>query len=257
MSNGTPVRGGWVLPVLLSITTAAALGFGFLFMTRPNAGELGAIRVVVTDDNGKSGSAIHLIVAEAPFVQKDAISPGPASTGTVHYPLPYLTKPNLKLTSGKRQYGVSAESESGFTWVARLLPDDLRDGTPKNGGILEKLVGDDAAVASLKGNLKPGLTFDDFTWEAKGVRAPTSAIPMTFEQTGTFFSTQGREGTEFFPIPYDSPPHVELSSEDVNKDTTIVECTPKSFKWRQGAPTFWTGSVTWKARGIRNASAMK
>ncbi len=257
MSDGTPVRSGWVLPVLLAIATAAALGFGFLFITRPNAGELGAIRVVVTDDNGKSGNAIHVVVAEAPFVQKDAVSPGPAMSGTVHYPLPYLTTPNLRLTGGKRQYGVLAESESGFTWVVRLLPDDLRDGAPKEGGILERLVGDDTALASLKGNLKPGLTFEDFTWEAKGVRAPTSAIPMTFEQTGTFFSTHDREGTEFFPIPYDSPPHVELLSEDVNKDAFIVECAPKSFKWRQDAKTFWTGPVTWKARGIRDASTTK
>ena len=37
----------------------------------------------------------------------------------------------------------------------------------------------------------------------------------------------------------------------------IVDCTPKSFKWRQDANTFWVGPVTWKARGVRNASAAK
>ena len=257
MSDGTPVRSGWVLPVLLSITTTAALGFGFLFVTRPNAGELGAIRVVVTDDNGKPGNAIRIVVAEAPLVQKDTISPGTALTGTVHYPVPYLTKPNLKLSSGKRQYGVIAETEFEFTWIARLLPDDFRDGTPKDGNVLERLLVDEAALASLKGTLKPGVTFEDFTWEAKGLRAPPLKLLQTYEQTGSFFSSQGREGMEFFPVPYDSPPNVELSSNDVNKSTIIVDCTAKGFKWRQPAALSWFGTVTWKAKGIRSANETK
>ena len=65
MSDPAPARTVWVQPVLLAVATAAALGFGFLYFTRPNAGELGAIRVVVADENGKSRSAIHVIVAEA------------------------------------------------------------------------------------------------------------------------------------------------------------------------------------------------
>jgi hypothetical protein len=244
-------------PVLLSITTTAALGFGHLFMTRPNAGELGAICVVVTDDNGKSGNAIRVVVAEAPLVQKDTISPGSALSDTVHYPVPYLTKPNLKLSSSNRQYGVIAETEFEFTWIARLLPDDLRDGTPKDSNMLDELFGGEASLASLKGALKPGLTFEDFTWEAKGLRAPPSSIPTTFEQTGSFYSEQDREGTEFFPIPYDSPPHIELSETGPNYPTIILECTAKSFKWRNTSRIHDSGSVTWKAKGIRSARETK
>jgi hypothetical protein len=257
MPVGTPVRSGWVLPVLLSITTASALVLAFLFVIRPNAGELGAIRVVVTDDGGKSAGGIHVVVAEAPLVQRDTVSPGMALTGTVHYPVPYLSKPNLKLTGSKRQYAVMAESEFEFTWTVRLLPDDYRDGKAGEGNVVENLLVDATSLASLKGALKPGLTFDDFTWEAKGLRAPSLKLPQTYEQTGTFFSSQGREGMEFFPIPYDSPPNVELSSDDVNKSTIIVECTAKGFQWRQSGELHWFGTVKWKAKGIRNLSDAK
>src|SRR5438067_1179405 len=100
MSNPSPARTYWVQPVLLAVATAAALGLGFLYLARPNAGELGTIRVIVADENGGSGSAIRVIVAEAPLIQKESISPGLAYTGVVHYPAPYLTRPNLKLSHG-------------------------------------------------------------------------------------------------------------------------------------------------------------
>src|SRR5580698_7959450 len=101
----------WLLPVLLSISTTAALAFAFLYIFRPNAGELGAIRVVVTDDNGKSGNSIHVVVAEAPLVQKDTINPRSQFSDIVYYPSPYLLRPNLKLASGKRHYDILSQSE--------------------------------------------------------------------------------------------------------------------------------------------------
>jgi len=255
MSNVDAARTGWALPVLLSITTTAALGFGFLYLTRPNAGELGAIRVVVSDDNGKTGNAIRVLVAEAPLAQKDVVSPGMAYTGTVHYPAPYLTLPNLKLTSGKRHYEVIAETELGFTWGARLLPDDLREGVAKDGNLLDKIFGSDAALTALKGSLKPGLVFEDFTWEAKGLRAPPSALPpKTFVQKGSFYSQLGQESVVFFEVPYDSPPNVELSSPvySLHTSTLILECTEKSFRWRNTAKSGSSyGDVTWTAKGVR------
>lgn len=40
MPDPVPARAGWVLPVLLAVATTLALGFGFLYVIRPNAGEL-------------------------------------------------------------------------------------------------------------------------------------------------------------------------------------------------------------------------
>jgi hypothetical protein len=248
MSDPGPVRTAWVQPVLLAVATAAALGLGFLYFSRPNAGELGAIRVVVADEDGKSGGAIRVIVAEAPLVQKETVSPGPAYTDVVHYPVPYLTLPHLKLTGGKRQYDIVTQTQLGFTWVARLAADDLREGAPKEGNLLENLLGNPAALAALKGNLKPGILFEEFTWEAKGLRAPLYAVP--FAQSGTFYAMPGAEGQENYPIPYESPPNVELSPGSTY--TTVVECTAQGFTWRNrgGGGTEVGGQVTWTAKGV-------
>ena len=257
MSEPAPARTAWVLPVLLSVATAAALGFAFLYLARPNAGELGAIRVVVTDDNGKAGNAIRVVVTEAPLVQKETVAPSMAVSGVVHYPEPYLTRPNLKLVCGKRQYEVVAETELGFTWVAQLQKDDLREDAAKEGNVLEKIFGDQAALAAFKGNLKPGLLFEGFSWEAKGLRAPPSALPpKTFTQKGTFYSQAGHESVVFFEVPYDHPPNVELSSPFArHASTVIVEVTAQSFKWKntEKAGGSHVGDVNWTAKGIRGA----
>jgi hypothetical protein len=52
------------------MTTTVAVGLGFLYLARPNVGELGAIRVVISDDEGRAGNSIRVVVAEAPLVQK-------------------------------------------------------------------------------------------------------------------------------------------------------------------------------------------
>jgi hypothetical protein len=253
-------RTGWVLPVLLSVALAAALGFGFLYLTRPNAGELGAIRVVVTDESGKGENAIHVIIAEAPLAQNDTVSPGGAFTGVVHYPAPYLTRPNLKLSSGKRKYEVTAETELGFTWLARALPDDFREETRKDPAQLDKFLGAPLAFAASTGNLKSGLVFEEFTWEARGLRAPPSALPpKTFELQGKFQSVLGQEGVVNFEIPYSEPPHVELTG-NYTTATVVAECTPNSFKWRNAArekAAYVEGEVQWTAKGIRGGGKGK
>jgi hypothetical protein len=255
MSDPAPARTGWVLPVLLAVAIAAASGFAFLYFNQRNAGELGSIRVVVTDDDGKGGSAIRVVVAEAPLAQKETVSPGAMYTGVVRYPAPYLIKPNLKLTSGKRKYDVASETELGFTWVARPLPDDFREGVNKDANLLDKFLGDSLEIASAQGKLKSGLVFEDFTWEAKGLRAPPSALPpKTFQQQGRFFSQIGHESVVFFEVPYDSPPNVELSGVfSSHANTVILEITEKSFKWKNtetaGGRNY--GDVTWTAKGIR------
>jgi hypothetical protein len=210
------------------------------------------IRVIVTED-GKGGNTIRLTIAETPLAQKDTIAPGAAFTGIVHYPAPYLTKPNLKLTSGKRKYEVVAETELGFTWAARSLPEDFREDARKDANLFEKFLGDSLAVQAAKGNLKHGLVFEDFTWEAKGLRAPASALPpRTFEQKGSFKTTHGQQGPVNFPIPYRQAPNVILNVSGFNK-TVITECTPGGFKWKNtGADDIWNNvMVEWVASGIR------
>jgi hypothetical protein len=251
MSDNTAPHAGWLLPVLLSITSAAALGLGFLYVMRPSAGELGAFRVQVTDESGKSAPNLRVVVAEAPLRQNDTVRPGPDYSGIVYYPTPYLTRPNLKLTCAKRHYDVVAETELGFTWMARLANDDFRE-PPKDAGTLEKILSDQTLLAGLKGNLKAGLVFEDFTWEARGLPASRSALPpKVHEQTGTFRTLKGQEATEYFPVPYSSPPNVQLSG--INSQTTIViDCTAKSFKWRNTIKdnNAYEGNVTWNSKGV-------
>ena len=50
--------------------------------------------------------------------------------------------------------------------------------------------------------------FEDFSWEAKGLRAPPSSLPpKTFEQRGSFTTVIGQQGMVAFPVPYASPPN--------------------------------------------------
>jgi hypothetical protein len=251
MPDPAPARTGWVQPVLLAIATASAVAFAFLYLTRPNPGELGSVRVVVTDDNGKSGNSLHVVVAEAPQVQKEVVSPGANFAGVVHYPVPYLIRPNLKLTAANRSYETTKETEFGFAWVARPRPDDFRDDAKKDNTLLENLLGATLETAAATGKLKSGLVFEDFTWEAKGLRAPLSALPPpTFEQTGTFVTAPGKDFEVFFKIPYASPPNVELTGSH-RVDAVITACTARSFTWRYNEKGSSPGyDVTWTAKGV-------
>jgi hypothetical protein len=256
----TPARAGWLLPVLLAVTTSAALGLGYLYLARPNAGELGSIRVVVAEDGkGAAANGITVVVAEAPFVQKETVSPGQKFGDVVHFPQPYRITPHLKLTaSGKRSYEVAAVTETGFTWIARPQPDDFKEDVRKDAGLVETFLGHNLSLAQSQGKLKPGIVFEDFTWEAKGVRMPPSAIPVPppkpFEQKGNFMSLYGQEAVVHFPVPYDSAPSVEFGGGPAAGNTLMVEATPTGFKWRNTSKEGgrgWEGSLTWTARGVR------
>jgi hypothetical protein len=252
MSDPIACRTGWLLPVLLALTTSAAAAFAFLYFKRPGSGELGSIRVSMTDDNGKGGSTIHVVVAEAPFEQRDTVAPGSDFGGIVHYPTPYLSKPNLKLTSAKRQYQIVEETPFGFTWAARPLPEDFRDDAKSDDNVFQKLLTDSLAKVAL-GNLKSGLVLEDFTWQASGLRAgPADLPPQTFEQKGLFKQTPGQQGPVNFPIPYRQAPNVKLNAGDFTK-TVITEVTPTGFKWKNtGGDDVWNnGQIEWTAVGVR------
>jgi hypothetical protein len=249
-------RTGWLLPILLAVTTSTAVGLGYLYLTRPNAGELGAIKVVVAED-GKAAEAngITVHVAEAPFVQKETVSPGQSFGGVVNFPQPYKIIPHLKLTTaGKRSYEVAAVTENGFTWAAKPLPDDFKDDVRKEPNLVETFLGHSLSLAQSQGKLKPGIVFEDFTWEAKGLRLPPSALPPTpFVQKGEFRSIYGQEATVNFPVPYDSPPNVEFASGAAAGNTLLVEATATGFRWRNTSKDGrgWEGTIAWTAKGVR------
>lgn len=249
-------RRGWGLPVFAAVATAAAGGFAFLYWTRPNAGELGAIRVVVADDDGKTGNQVTIHVAEAPLIQKEPVSPGNSFNGVVRFPHPYRNPPHLRIvSSGKRIYDVIEVNEFLFSWVARPLPDDFREETRKTPSQVDSFLGLGLTVAAASNALKPNLIFEDFSWEAKGVRMPATAWPAkppkTFEQKGSFYTIAGQEGPISFPVPYATIPKVELTS-GYRYSTIITEVTATGFKWknvmkeRQGNE----GDVSWASSGL-------
>jgi hypothetical protein len=238
--------------VFAAVAAACAICFAFLYLARPSASELGAIRVVVTDDDGHSGNRLTVHVSEAPVVQKETVSPGPTFTGQVNFERPFRLPPHLKLTPvGKRQYDVTAVTELGFGWTARMQPDDLREDARKDPESLDRFLGLGLLSAAAQGKLKPGLVFDDFAWEAKGLPAPVSALPpKTFEQKGTFYTLVGQEGPVSFPIPYAGPPLVEFSGR--NHAAIVTEVTATGFKWKNPQKDKFAneGEVYWTARGI-------
>jgi hypothetical protein len=245
-----------VLPVLLAVMTAVAGGFAFLHFTRPNAGDLGQIRVVVAEDGKADPNALTVYVAEAPFVQKDTVSPGSKFSGVVNYAAPYRLPPNLKVTATGRQYDVLKQDETGFTWAARPKLDDLSEAARKLPDA-DRLV--DRGFELLAGErARPGIVYEDFTWEAKGLRAPASALPpRPYEQAGTFQGIHKQEGVVPFPIPYAGPPNVHLGGRA--HCIVLVEVTPAQFRWRSAATEAFgnDGEVTWTARGLLPAGEPK
>jgi hypothetical protein len=252
-----PAPRAWLLDVLLAVAASAAVGLGFLYVVRPSPGELGTVRVVVADESGKTADALRVVLAAAPHPQGGKVTPVEFA-GVVHYPVPYLTKPNLRLvTTGKRQYTVTAETEHGFTWAAKPLPDDFKEDAKKDNAALDLLLGSTlSAVAG--GRLKPGIVLEEFAWEAKGLPGPPPPAPPTYEQKGSFSTVHGKEAPEFFPVPYASPPNVVLGGSYTGA-VTVTEVTPQGFKWKNHAADRFSGdgSVTWVARGVLPPGAGK
>jgi hypothetical protein len=222
-----------ILSLALAVATTAAVVLAVLHFRQP-ASHVG-------------GGAV---LGDEPLVQKDTASPQGKYTGIVYYPIPYASPPHLKLTAPKRQYDIVKQDERSFTWTARPLMEDFLDEKRQDA---DRMIG--VGIEGLALNfLKPNLQFEDFTWEAKGVRAGSDAGGMTvFPQDGTFNSVFGQEGEVNFPIPYAVAPNVELSGGPSDK-VVIVESRPTGFKWKNTAgPNAFNGSgnVTWKARGVR------
>ncbi len=73
-----------------------------------------------------------------------------------------------------------------------------------------------------------------------------------FKQTGSFMIVANQEGIVNFPIPYSSPPNVELDISSWNK-TAITECTTTGFKWKNTGTDdhFNNGKGRWTATGVR------
>jgi hypothetical protein len=189
------------------------------------------------------GQALNLNPAEEPLTQKEAVRPGGESTGVVYYPVPFASPPHVTLTCGKREYVVTQQDEAGFTWAAKDLADDFFD-LPAN------------AVAGKTLQRRPDVRYEDFTWEARGMRARADRTPLrTFEQKGTLQTSAGGEGEVYFPTPYASPPNVELPQAGLEK-VIVTRCTRAGFRWKNTADKddrLAAGAVTWTARGVKAA----
>jgi hypothetical protein len=199
--------------------------------------------------HGGGGGVIAAVFGDEPLVQKDTVSPQSRYTGVVYYPIPYASPPNLKLTAQKRQYDIVKQDETSFTWMARPMVEDFHDN--KRDEAASRL---NLSIEALAINfLKPNIQYEDFTWEAKGVRPGKDAGAMqTFEQTGTFNTIIGKDGEVNFPVPYALAPNVELSGQ-TSGAVIVVECRPTGFKWKNAGDNafFHNGQATWKAKGVR------
>lgn len=217
---------------LAGVFVVAAYWFDHLFGPRTATTGTGSPKTPATPSDAE------------PYVQKGTVKPEGEGSGVVYYPMPYGSPPNLSVEP-KARYLIVKQDEFGFTWLDRARTADAID-------LL-------ASVPEVSRFLPKGEApkFDpkqpELVWEARGVRAAPGTQPMKlFEQTGTFTSDLGQQGQVNFPLPYASPPNVELSGN--HRKTVITECTATGFKWKNSAKDGWgfeVGPVTWKAAGIR------
>jgi hypothetical protein len=237
MSNtATPPRGvsfsTLILSALLAVALTAAAFLAFLHFTTTGQAV---------------GQALSLNPAEEPYAQRGTVSPKGESTGVVYYPFPFASPPHLELTCDKRQYVVTQQDEAGFTWAARERAEDFV-------ALAADAAKDPAAAVQPEKKRRPDVQYEDFTWEAKGLRAPANRTPIRpSEQTGTFVTRGGASGEVYFPMPFVSPPNVVLSGPS-HDEIVIEECTPRRFRWRSHAEPsdrLSQGEMTWTARGVR------
>lgn len=229
-----------VLSVLLAAAATAAGVLGVLYLSNRSPGQA----------QGTPGSPAGGGPAAAdagPHTQQGTVKPEGLGSGDVFYPVPYASPPHLTVGPGSR-YLVVRQDEYGFTWLDRARMADagrLLAALPEVNNFLPK--GEEPKFDPVQPEL---------TWEAKGVRGTPGAQPFKlFEQTGKFQSDKGQQGQVNFPVPYASPPNVELSGS--HEKTVITECTATGFKWKNGSDGKWSseyGEVTWKAKGVRATS---
>ena len=115
-----------VLSLLLAVATTTAV----LFAVRPVAPAAG------TAGGGTMPAAQAEPPPAEPSTQKDTVTPRDHPTGQVFYPLPFSTRPNLKLTAPTRVYEVVKEDELGFAWAVRPKADDFRAEFLQQKGVL-------------------------------------------------------------------------------------------------------------------------
>jgi len=210
-----------------------------------------AIHRMGPDSKSPPGSPGTVAAGSEPYSQQGTVKPEGHGTGMVYYPIPYGSPPNLALSPGSR-YLIVRQDEFGFTWMDRARASDFID-----------LV---ASVPELKGAIPRGDAekFDpkqpDIAWEAKGLRGSAAMDAMRpFQQSGSFQSEAGQQGQVNYPIPYATPPNVELSG--AASRTIITECTTTGFKWKNNAgpnaPSWDSGVVTWRSKGIRATQVPK
>src|SRR5262249_26240545 len=105
-----------------------------------------------------------------------------------------------------------------------------------------------------------------FTWETKGLPTSRGGINLPlFKQDGSFTSLAGEQGEVNFPHPYASPPNIELTHPGggtaAQSVTTVVECKPTGFKWKNGSDPKGidrrTGPVKWTAKGVKATTIPK
>ena len=245
-----------LLSLALAVCATAAVIFAVLYFRPP-----------APISTGSGGGPIAAVLGEELYVQQDTVSPQKTqlrTSGTVHYSWPYATPPNLKLTSSKRLYDIVKEDEMGFTWSARItwadIPDDTRKGAELNHP-LGKAVTVEALQAIGTLVLKPDLEFENFTWEAKGVRATKEMMAMIpYPQEDSFEAFNSvKEGHVNFPIPYATAPHIDLQV-PTYWDVVVVDSRPTGFKWKGSSsdPNITHQTIIkWKAKGIRATEVPK
>jgi hypothetical protein len=246
-----PAKGVSVTTLVFSLAVAvcatAAVVLAVVHFGRPAA-------AVVRGEGG--GSTLAALLGDEPLVQKDTVSPQGSHTGVVYYPVRYATPPNLKFTATKRQYDIVKQDETSFTWMARPLLEDIREDKREGAEARMKL---GIEFLSSMNDLKPNTQYEDFTWEAKGMRTSKDADALKpFEQSGKFNTLMGKDGEVNFPVPYALAPNVELSG-SVSGAVIIAESRATGFKWKNGGeqPILSNGEVTWKSKGVRATEVPK
>lgn len=189
---------------------------------------------------GRPGTAAAPARPVEPLTQRGTVKPEVFATGVVYYPLPFASPPHLELKPPGR-FVVVRQDEAGFTWANRTRFKDVAD----LAGRFPELAAAAPAAKDAKSDPAP-----DLEWEATGPRADHAGFPRSFEQKGTFEYRAMEEGAVWFPVPYATPPNVEL---DGLSGVLITDCTSLGFRWKGplAGGLKGSGSATWTARGPR------
>ncbi len=161
--NPPPSRGVPATTLILAIATTAAITVSVV---------MAVVMAVVYFTSARPGapaapgqpSVVAALTGTAPMpsVQKDTVKPQGRAAGEVFYEYPYGAPPHLTLSAPHRIYRIVKQDEFGFAWEADSIAEDF--------------VGDvkEIAAALQNGRLdqlakKPGVEYEDFTYEARGV----------------------------------------------------------------------------------------